>query len=333
MLLKKDTGLVKALFTKRGKHTKPKNPLPLLPIPQEELLNASHDVIYRLGHSTVLMRLDSKYFLTDPVFSETASPLRWPSLGLKRFQSTPISIGELPAIAAVLISHDHYDHLDRRAIRQLIGRTGKFIVPVGVGNRLRRWGVPSEKIIERDWWQSVSLSSVNFTATPTRHFTGRGLFDRNKSKASGWAIESSSAKIFYGGDSGYFPGFHEIGERFGGFDLTMLENGAYSPFWPDIHMSPEETLQAHLDLKGESMLPIHNGTFDLSFHAWFEPMERLHQLAEQTGTNILTPVFGEPVSPVDPVSTTLWWREQVSRELGQTDSITNIINQTNHQPA
>ena len=174
MLLKKDTGLVKALFTKRGKHTKPKNPLPLLPIPQEELLNASHDVIYRLGHSTVLMRQDSKYFLTDPVFSETASPLRWPSLGLKRFQPTPISIGELPSITAVLISHDHYDHLDRRAIQQLIGRTGKFVVPVGVGNRLRRWGVPSEKIIERDWWQSVSFPRSTLRQRPRATSQGVG---------------------------------------------------------------------------------------------------------------------------------------------------------------
>lgn len=302
--------IIHAFLTKRKKRTKPSKELPLRLIPAEELAETSQAAVYRFGHSTVLIRIDGNYFLTDPVFSKRASPVQW--IGPKRFQPTPNTIDELPLIKAALISHDHYDHLDKAAIKALANRVERFIIPTGLGKRLQRWGVAPSKIIERSWWQSVSLDGITLTATPSQHFTGRGLFDRDKTLASSWVIEGKQARLFYGGDSGYFPGFAEIGLHFGGFDLTMLENGAYSPFWKEIHMSPEETIQAHLDLKGRALMPIHNGTFDLAFHDWFEPMERLQALAIENGIQALTPRFGEAVYPTNPIPTTQWWREQIS---------------------
>ncbi len=304
---KPDRGVFRALIAKRKNQTRPERPLPSRSITADELADRSHPVVYRLGHSTVLIRIDGEYFLTDPVFSKRASPVPW--IGPKRFQPAPIRIDELPRIKAVVISHDHYDHLDKAAIKLLADEVEHFVVPSGVGRRLQMWGVDEARIIERGWWEDVSLASVTLTATPTQHFTGRGFFDRNKTLAASWVIEGEQCRLFFGGDSGYFPGFAGIGRRFGGFDLTILENGAYSPFWKPIHMTPEETMQAHLDLEGRVLMPIHNGTFDLAFHDWFEPMERLRFLAMATKARVTTPMFGEPVCPIEPAVTRAWWRE------------------------
>ncbi len=299
-------GLIRALIAKRRSAARPHHPLPLRPIPQSEFEASDTAVVYRLGHSTVLIRLDGSYFLTDPVFCNRASPFQW--IGPKRFQQTPVSPEDLPPISAVVISHDHYDHLDKSAILQIKDRVECFVVPLGVGRRLRKWGVGRGQIIECEWWQSLSLGGVNLTATPTQHFTGRSLFDRDKTLAASWVIEGAQGRLFFGGDSGYFSGFREIGERFGGFDLTMLENGAYSRYWKKVHMAPEETLQAHVDLQGQALMPIHNATFDLAFHKWFEPMERLHRLAESNGVPVITPIFGEKVNALMPEPTRAWWR-------------------------
>ncbi|MFC6633105.1 MBL fold metallo-hydrolase [Microbulbifer taiwanensis] len=291
----------------------PAAPLPLRQIPAAELAARDGEaVVYRLGHSTLLMRLDGDYVLTDPVFSERASPVQW--MGPKRFHPLPFELDELPGIKAVVISHDHYDHLDRASVLALDGRVERFIVPLKVGNHLRRWGIAADKIVELDWWQSVSVGSLKFTATPAQHFSGRGLMDRDQTLWASWVIESHEARVFFSGDSGYFDGFREIGERFGHFDLTLIETGAYNHLWSQVHMLPEQSVQAHIDLRGRVMLPIHNSTFDLALHDWYEPLERAAIAAEQYDVRLATPIIGAPLKLGAPGETPAWWREGVARD-------------------
>ena len=273
---------------------------------RQQLLDSSQDAVFRLGHSTLLLRIDGEFILLDPVFSERAFPVQW--MGPKRFHHAPISIEELPQISAVIISHDHYDHLDKHAIKQLAEKTDKFVTPLKVGDHLLDWGVPRDKIIELDWWQHTQVNTLKITATPAQHFSGRGLFDRDQTLWASWVIQGWDSSIFFSGDSGYFDGFKQIGERLGPFDITLIETGAYHSLWSDIHMMPEQSLQAHIDLKGKVMLPIHNGTFDLALHDWFEPLERLQQLAHENDVQIRTPIFGAEVTIKQPLATTHWWR-------------------------
>jgi len=289
----------------------PERPLPLRFIPAAELADtAGPATVYRLGHSSVLMRLDGQYVLTDPVFSERASPLQW--MGPRRFHPLPFALEALPKIATVVLSHDHYDHLDKASILALDHKVERYVAPLKVGDHLRRWGVAADKITELDWWQSVSVGSLTFTATPAQHFSGRGLSDRDKTLWAGWAVESREAKIFFSGDSGYFGGFREIGERLGPFDLTLIETGAYNALWSEIHMLPEQSVQAHIDLRGEVMLPIHNSTFDLALHDWFEPLERASVAAERHGVRLVTPMIGAPLQVDAPAETRAWWRDLMS---------------------
>jgi len=211
-----------------------------------------------LGHSTCLIEIDGRLILTDPMFGERASPFRF--LVAKRFPSKlPIEIEELPKLDAVLISHDHYDHLDYGSIRKLRTKTARFYVPLGVGAHLKKWGVPGQQIVELNWWEERAEGPLTFVATPARHFSGRGLRDRNRTLWASWVIMGSQGRVFFGGDSGYFDGFRKIGELYGPFDITMLESGAYNQAWADIHMMPEETVPAPRDLKGELLFPIHWG--------------------------------------------------------------------------
>nr|WP_284500082.1 MBL fold metallo-hydrolase [Microbulbifer sp. GX H0434] len=283
----------------------PSSPLPLRPIPAAELA-AGPAAVYRLGHSSVLIRLDDRYLLTDPVFSDRASPLQW--LGPKRFHPLPLEIGALPDIEAVVISHDHYDHLDKASVQALAHKVKRFVVPLKVGERLRKWGIDGDRIVELDWWQSTRFGSFTLTATPAQHFSGRGLGDGNETLWASWVIEGQEARLFFSGDSGYFGGFREIGQRFGPFDLTLIETGAYNELWSQVHMLPEQSVQAHLDLRGEAMLPIHNSTFDLALHDWFEPLERAAAAAERRGVRLVTPVIGAPVAVAAPADTPAWWR-------------------------
>ena len=270
--------------------------------------NQTGVAIYRLGHSSLLLAVEGTFWLIDPVFSERASPFSW--IGPKRFHRTPLELVQLPEITGVLISHDHYDHLDKDTIRQLSHRVEHFVVPLGVGNHLREWGVDNTRIHELDWWQNVSVGEVELTATPSQHFSGRGLRDRNTTLWASWVIKTSDKAIYFGGDSGYFDGFKEIGERLGPFDLTIMENGAYDQHWSQVHMTPEETLQAHLDLKGDVMLPVHNGTFDLAMHPWYEPLERLDALAANAQVTLVTPEMGQrlALTELTTASTQRWWR-------------------------
>lgn len=303
------------VFFEKPKNTRPRAPIPVRELARAELDAAPDRSLYRLGHSTVLLKLRGQWWLTDPVFSRRASPFSW--LGPKRFHAPPISIDELPPIRAVILSHDHYDHLDHAAILALAGKVETFLTPLGVGDRLVAWGIARDKVRQFDWWQGTEMDGVRFTATPAQHFSGRTLRDGNRTLWCSWAIDDGERRVFFSGDSGYFDGFAEIGRRFGPFDLTLMETGAYNAEWPYVHMHPEQTVQAHVDLHGDWLLPIHNGTFDLSVHPWHEPFERVLALCNARDISIATPIMGERVSIDGPHSSERWWRGVMAQE--QTD--------------
>ncbi|HEV2539651.1 MAG TPA: MBL fold metallo-hydrolase [Frateuria sp.] len=290
---------------------KPKNTVPAAPIPvrrltRDELDAAPDRSLYRLGHSTLLLKLRGHWWITDPVFAQRASPVQW--MGPRRFHAPPIALRDLPPIRGVLLSHDHYDHLDRAAVRALARAGARFYMPLGVGARLAAWGVPASLIEQFDWWQGAEIDGLRITATPAQHFSGRSLADRNRTLWCSWVVEDGDVRLFFSGDSGYFSGFRAIGERFGPFDVTCIETGAYNRDWPGVHMQPEETVQAHQDLRGRWLLPIHNGTFDLAMHAWHEPFERIAALARTHRIALATPLFGERVQLDAPHPGTAWWR-------------------------
>ncbi len=299
---------IKRNLTEKRKDITPEKPTPLQKITERILTNLPDDsmTVFRLGHSSFLIKAETSYWLIDPVFSDRASPFNF--IGPKRFHQPPISIEELPKITGVIISHNHYDHLDKTAIKLLLEKVDHFIVPLGIADDLKTWGVRDKNIIELDWWQSTKIANLELTLTPAQHFSGRGITDGNKTLWGSWVLKSNKQSIFYSGDSGYFNGFKEIGEKFGPFDLTIIETGAYDKHWPDVHMMPEESLQAHIDLKGVKMLPAHNGTFDLAFHPWYEPLERITTLGWSDGVDILTPVIGEPIDVTSGASYQLWWQ-------------------------
>lgn len=289
----------------------PDSAIPLQPLTRDDLLAAEDNSLWRLGHSTVLLKLAGQFWITDPVFTERASPFSF--VGPKRFHPAPITVDALPPLAAVILSHDHYDHLDKATVLTLAAKTQLFVAPLGVGQRLHSWGIAAEKIRELDWWQSTRVGALQLTATPAQHFSGRSLSDRNSTLWASWVIDAPGAKIFFSGDSGYFAGFKAIGERFGPFDLTLIENGAYDNAWAGVHMKPEETLQAHQDLGGKWLLPIHNGTFDLALHAWREPLQRITTLAEAQQQHITTPRFGERIDIAQPLASYAWWQAEPAR--------------------
>lgn len=280
------------------------------------------NAVYRLGHSSVLLKLNGKIWLTDPVFSERASFVQW--MGPKRFHPVPLDLEKLPNIEGVIISHDHYDHLDEHSIKLLNAKVSHFIVPLGVDEYLKEWGVAEGKIHALDWWQSIDIKGVTLTATPAQHFSGRGLFDGNKTLWASWVIKTDEHSLFFSGDTGYFDGFKLIGERYGPFDITMMETGAYDRLWPDIHMLPEESVQAHLDLRGKVLMPVHNGTFDLALHPWYEPFERIAEAAQEKGVELATPIMGEKLNIEAAKTKKTWWKESPSPSAVTELSPTNI---------
>lgn len=255
-----------------------------------------------LGHSTLLLNLEGQNVLIDPVFFN-ASPV---SFMIKRFQPPVIKLEELPPIQTIVISHDHYDHLDRKTIQYFIEKPVNFLVPTGVGEHLRSWGVNPHRITELKWHESITRQGITYRATPAQHFSGRGLFDRNETLWASWIIKTEHENIYYSGDSGYGPHFKEIGKLHGPFDYAFLENGQYNERWPDVHMQPEETLQALLDLNAQTLIPVHWGMFDLSLHHWSEPIIRTHTIAKNWDIPILTPRLGEIVDSKNHPSSP-WW--------------------------
>ena len=293
-----------ALFNKPS-DTVPAAPITVATLTRAQLLAAPDRSLFRLGHSTVLLKLRGEFWLTDPVFSERASPVQW--AGPKRFHAPPISLADLPSLKGVLLSHNHYDHLDHASILALADKADYFLAPLGVGDTLIEWGVPESKVRQFDWWQSTTVDGVRFVATPAQHFSGRGLFDANKSLWASWVILDDELRVFFSGDTGYFDGFKAIGERYGPFDVTLMETGAYDKQWPHVHMQPEQTLQAHLDLKGQWLMPVHNGTFDLAMHAWHEPFDRISALAAERGVALATPQMGQRLDLQQPQAGEAWW--------------------------
>jgi L-ascorbate metabolism protein UlaG (beta-lactamase superfamily) len=286
----------------------PKREIPVIPLRPEAFKPLSPDDLWVtwFGHSTLLIEIDGYRILTDPVWSKWASPLKF--IGPARFFPPPLPLDDLPPLDAVLISHDHYDHLDMATIKKLAQRGVSFIVPLGVGAHLEHWNVPVEQIIELDWWQTIQLpdSEIKIVATPARHFSGR-LFKRNPTLWASFAILGPKHRAYFGGDSGMFPGYKTIGQKYGPFDLTCMKIGAYDRNWPEIHLNPEQAVQAHLDLNGDRMLPIHWATFNLAFHAWNEPILRMAKAAEQNNMTWLAPRPGEIVEPSSFISDTIWW--------------------------
>lgn len=260
---------------------------------KEEFLSHEDSIlkITWFGHSSVLMKIGDKVILTDPVFSPYASPLPFTNKSFK--YTNPVNIEDLPAIDILLISHDHYDHLDIETIKKIDDKVISYYVPLGVDAHLISWGVNPDKINVADWWDEFKIDeNLLIAAAPARHFSGR-LFKRNTTLWCSWVLKSPMGSIYFGADSGYGKHFKTIGEKYGPFKLTMIECGQYNKNWPTIHAMPEQAVQAHIDLKGEEMMTIHWGKYQLALHSWSEPIERARVEAERQNIKLIEPVIGD----------------------------------------
>ena len=261
-----------------------------------------------LGWATVLVEIDGHRVLTDPVWSERCSPSTL--VGPKRFHAPPIALAALPPIDVVVISHDHYDHLDMPVVRALARRGTRFAVPLGIGAHLERWGVAPKQIAELDWNESVDVAGLHLTATPSRHYSGRNPRYNNQTLWASWVVKGPRHRCYFSGDTGYSPAFKVIGQQHGPFDLTLIKIGAYDETWESIHLDPEDAVRAHVDLGGRVMLPVHWATFNLGFHAWREPPDRAVAAAKKAGITLVVPRPGETVDldagphPIEP-----WWSQ------------------------
>lgn len=260
------------------------------------------------GHSTFLLQVGGKNILIDPMFGDVPAPHPW--LGNSRFsKSLPLEIEKLPFIDFVILSHDHYDHLDYGSISKLKSKVKQFYTPLGVGNHLIAWGIDQSKVKELDWWDEVEIGEFIFACTPAQHFSGRGIGDNAATLWASWVIKSENHSIFFSGDSGYSTHFKEIGEKYGPFDFAMIECGQYNEQWKQIHMMPEETVQAGIDLKAELIMPIHWAAFKLAFHTWTDPIERVTKKAKEMEMPIATPMIGESIfiNRLDAFPQSRWW--------------------------
>lgn len=266
---------------------------------------ASNDALIWLGHSTLLGHLDGVTFIVDPMLSDRASPIA--CLGPKRFEGVQVGLDELPQIDLILITHNHYDHLDRETIEALHEKAEAIFLPLDNAPILSKWGVSAEKMRELDWYETAEYRGVRFSLTPSQHFSGRGLTDRDKALWGSWVVQGKTHSLYFSGDSGYNGHFREIGERYGPFDLACLECGAYNDAWPEVHMNPEESVKAAQDLGAKVMLPIHWAGFSLSTHAWDEPITRALAVAQKDKVTVTTPMVGETLVLEDPIRDDWWW--------------------------
>lgn len=291
-------------FFKKHPNTVPPAKLPFIKTDLRKL-NSDETMIVWFGHSSYFIRADNKNFLVDPVFSGNAAPL---SFMVKAFPgSNEYDAEDMPAIDYLILTHDHYDHLDFKTIRKLKKKVNRIYCSLGISSHLKYWGVDENIITEMDWWQSEKLdSTIQLTAAPARHFSGRGV-KRGQTLWSSFIVKTPVNNLYLGGDSGYDSHFKEIGKKYGPFDIAILESGQYNAMWPLIHMMPEETVQAAVDLKAKTLLPVHWGKFMLGMHPWDEPIKRVLQKAKELNVPVKTPMIGEPVNLNAQYPDKDWW--------------------------
>ncbi|GAB6930507.1 MBL fold metallo-hydrolase [Paenibacillus sp. JCM 10914] len=295
-------------YLKDSKHRRPATTLSIDPVDPVEFTSGDQTRIIWFGHSTFLLFIEGQTILVDPMLGRTPSP--FPAFGGKRYSGRPpLEAEQLPSLDAVLITHDHYDHLDYGTIKRIKDKVGRFFVPQGIRAHLIRWGVRADNIEELGWWDATTFGGLTLACTPARHFSGRRGFDQNATLWCSWVVKGRNTSVFCSGDSGYGPHFKEIGEQYGPFDVALVECGQYNASWEAIHMMPEQTVQAHLDVQARLLIPIHWGAFTLALHAWTDPIERIVTAARQMGVEIATPRIGQTVVLGDPEETSLvWWR-------------------------
>lgn len=328
------TKILQNVLLGRSRYAAPGEPVPIEARAAGDFEKAPMDGlrVTWFGHSTSLVEIGGKRILLDPVWSDRASPFSY--AGVKRFHRPPLALDELPEIDAVLISHDHYDHLDRGTVVQLAQRPIRWLVPLGVGSHLEFWGVQAHQIVELDWWQEVRLGEVTLTSVPARHDSGRSIFfqDRRATLWCGWVMRSESHSVFYSGDSGLQPAFSQIGERLGPFDLTLIEIGAYDALWADQHMGPEQAVLAHRMVKGRLMIPVHWATFELAPHSWIEPIERFLVAAKAAGISYTLPRPGQSVEMGEPVYAARWWPDLPWRGAAEYPIQSSFVGHLSAQP-
>ncbi len=295
-------------FTTEVPNGRPKEDLKVVKVDSSSIANYTGDArLIWLGHSSFLLQMQGKTILLDPMFGEVAAP--HPLLGEARFnEEFPLEISKLPTIDAVIFSHDHYDHLDYETILEIKEKTSKFIVPLGLGVHLEAWGVSADKICELDWWQELNYDNITIACTPAQHFSGRKLNNGQSTLWSSWVLKSENENIYFSGDSGYASHFAEIGAKYGPFDIALLECGQYNLKWADIHMMPEETALAAVDLKAKKAMPIHWAGFKLALHDWTDPIIRVKAKAKELNLNLVTPRIGEQIIIKDSIiENRNWW--------------------------
>lgn len=291
-----------------GKDRNPAGQIPVSVIDWNKI-KSEEDSLTWFGHSALLLSIDNKKILIDPMLGPAASPVTF--AGSKRYSDNMLRvIDEMPSIDAVFITHDHYDHLDYLSIRKLKCKVAHFFVPLGVSAHLIRWGVAKENITELNWWDELEYQGLTVAFTPSKHFSGRGIFNRDTTLWGGWVILGNNTRFYISGDGGYDTHFEEIGRKYGPFDIALIEGGQYDRRWSWVHMTPEEAVQAHLDVKGKHMMLIHWGAFTLAYHGWTDPIERALKEAKKAGVKLIAPKIGETVSLIEEVSIPIssWWK-------------------------
>jgi len=294
-------------YFRGAEERKPPDPVPMIEPDPSALWSLRQKGVrfIWLGHSTVYLEVDGIRVLIDPVWADRASPFK--VAGPKRSHPVPIPLEDLPPIDVVVISHDHYDHLDPMVVRELAPSGVMFAVPLGIGAALEAWGVATDQIIELDWWEGAAVESLALIATPARHFSGWQVTDRDRTLWASWILVGPNSRVYYSGDTGWQDDFKRIGDEYGPFDLTIMKCGAYGDGWPDIHINGVQAVEAHLLLKGRRMLPVHWLTFDLALHPWEEPVLQALESGAELGAEVITPQLGELIDLKGRVTTTRWW--------------------------
>jgi L-ascorbate metabolism protein UlaG (beta-lactamase superfamily) len=285
----------------------PEQPIPIVRLSKDDLAKPKEGLrAIWMGHSTVLADIDGTRVLTDPIWSERCSPFQW--VGPKRFFPPPAALGDVEGVDVVVISHDHYDHLDMATVKALAAAGAHLVVPLGIGAHLERWGIPASQFTELDWGEQKTIGNLTLTALVARHFSGRGVRHGDSTQWASWSIAGPVHRVFYSGDTGYFDAMREHGAAYGPFDLTVIKIGAYGATWPDIHIDPEQAVKVHQLVRGKVLLPVHWATFNLAYHDWWEPGDRIVAAAE--GITLTTPRPGEVVDVARELPNTRWWRSR-----------------------